>query len=202
MNNARDTRSSFIVHRSSLDRYRSELLKWTAKVNLIGPEAREHLDEHIAEAVSAAEILRPVGEVLDFGSGGGLPGIPMAIVSPEARFHLVEADQKKWAFLKHVVRECGLNSLVYGDRLARLLPRLPRDLRFSLVVSRAVGKPEEWVPLLKEHLADGARVALFQGSADAPALAGFTAGEAVPLPRGESNYLVLLTFHVEHTPNE
>jgi len=184
--------------RLRMTRYRSELLKWTAKVNLIGPEAREHLDEHIAEALAAAEILKPAGEVLDFGSGGGLPAIPMAIVSTEARFHLVEADQKKWAFLKHVVRECGLNSLVYGDRLARLLARLPESLRFSLVVSRAVGEPEEWVPTLKGHLEDGARVALFQGSPDAPDMAGFTAAEAVRLPRGESNYLKVLTFHVEH----
>lgn len=179
--------------------YKSELLKWTARVNLIGPEAREHLDEHIAEAVAAAEILEPEGEVLDFGSGGGLPAIPMAIVSPGARFHLCEADQKKWAFLKHVVRECGLNSVVHGDRLARLLARLPHELRFSLVVSRAVGEPEEWVPTLKGHLEDGARVALFQGSPDAPDIAGFTAGEAVRLPRGEANYLKVLTFHVEHS---
>jgi 16S rRNA (guanine527-N7)-methyltransferase len=179
--------------------YRSELLKWNAKVNLIGPEARANLDEHIAEALTAADILKPRGEVMDFGSGGGLPAVPMAIASPEARFHLVEADQKKWAFLKHVVRECGLNSLVYGDRLARLLPRLPADLRFSLVVSRAVGNPEEWVPSLKGHLADGARVALFQGTPETPDIAGFRKDPAVRLPRGESNYLVLLTFHVEHT---
>ena len=178
--------------------YRSELLKWTAKVNLIGPEAKEHLDEHIAEALAAAEILRPAGEVMDFGSGGGLPAIPMAIVSPEARFHLVEADQKKWAFLKHIVRECGLSSRVYGDRLSRLLPRLPADLRFSLVVSRAVGNPEEWVPSLKGHLEDGARIALFQGTPDLPEIAGFRRGEVVQLPRGDSNYLVLLMFHVEH----
>jgi len=178
--------------------YKSELLKWTAKVNLIGPEAKEHLDEHIAEALTAAEILRPTGEVLDFGSGGGLPAIPMAIVSPSARFHLVEADQKKWAFLKHIVRECGLSSQVHGDRLSRLLPRLPADLRFSLVSSRAVGNPEEWVPSLKEHLEDGARIALFQGSPDAPAIAGFSSEPAIPLPRGTSNYLVQLTFHVEH----
>ena len=136
---------------------------------------------------------------MDFGSGGGLPAIPMAIASPEARFHLVEADQKKWAFLKHVVRECGLNSVVYGDRLARLLPRFPADLRFSLVVSRAVGNPEEWVPSLKDHLVDGARVALFQGTPDPPDIADFRKESAVRLPRGESNYLVLLTFHVEHT---
>ena len=178
--------------------YKSELLKWNAKVNLIGPEARDHLDSHIEEALAAAEILRPRGEVLDFGSGGGLPGIPMAIVSAEARFHLVEVDQKKWAFLKHVVRECGLSSVVHGDRLQRLLPRLPAELRFSLVVSRAVGNPEEWVPLLKDHLEDGARIALFQGTPETPAMEGFRAETATALPRGESNWLVVLTFHVEH----
>jgi 16S rRNA (guanine527-N7)-methyltransferase len=183
---------------SALETYRHELLKWNQKVNLIGPEATAHLDEHIAEAVAAAELLRPDGEVMDFGSGGGLPAIPMAIVSPGARFHLVEADQKKWAFLKHAVRECGLKAQVYGDRLSRLLQRLPAEVRFSLVTSRAVGNPEEWVPTLKDHLEDGARIALFQGSPDAPKLDGFTAGEAMTLPRGESNYLVVLTFHVEH----
>jgi 16S rRNA (guanine(527)-N(7))-methyltransferase RsmG len=179
--------------------YKSELLKWTAKVNLIGPEAKDHLDEHIAEAVAAAEILKPEGNVLDFGSGGGLPAIPMAIVSPAATFHLCEADQKKWAFLKHVVRECGLNCRVYGDRLRSLLARLPQDLRFSLVVSRAVGEPEEWVPTLKGHLEDGARIALFRGSPEVPEMAGFTFKKAIPLPRGESNYLAVLTFHVEHS---
>jgi 16S rRNA (guanine527-N7)-methyltransferase len=178
--------------------YRSELLRWTAKVNLIGPEAAAHLDEHIAEAVAAAEILQPRGDVMDFGSGGGLPAIPMAIVAPGARFHLVEADQKKWAFLKHIVRECGLSCQVYGDRLSRLLPRLPADLRFSLVVSKAVGYPEEWVPSLKEHLENGARIALFQGSPEVPEIPGFTREKAVRLPRGESNYLGVLTFHVEH----
>ncbi|HEV7238679.1 MAG TPA: RsmG family class I SAM-dependent methyltransferase [Thermoanaerobaculia bacterium] len=181
-----------------MTQYKSELLKWNAKVNLIGPEATANLDEHIAEAVAAAEILKPEREVMDFGSGGGLPGIPMAIVAPAARFHLVESDQKKWAFLKHIARECGLSCQVYGDRLSRLLQRFPTDLRFSLVVSRAVGDPEEWVPSLKTHLEPGARVALFQGSPDAPEITGFTRGEAVPLPRGESNYLVVLTFHVEH----
>src|SRR5215212_8328088 len=186
-----------LVMRDALALYKSELLKWTAKVNLIGPEAKEHLDEHIAEAVAAAEILKPEREVLDFGSGGGLPAIPMAIVSPDARFHLVEADQKKWAFLKHAVRECGLTAVVYGDRLSRALTRFPPDLRFSLVVSRAVGNPEEWLPTLKGHLAAGARVGLFQSTPALPEIDGFRAGEAVPLPRGESNYLVTLMFHVE-----
>lgn len=181
----------------SLTLYKSLLLKWTEKVNLIGPEARENLDAHIAEAVAAAEILKPSGEVLDFGSGGGLPAIPMAIVSPGARLHLVEADQKKWAFLKHVVRECGLSAVVYGDRLQRVLERFPPDLRFSLVTSRAVGKPEEWVPSLRRHLAEGARVALFQSQPDVPQMDGFVASAAHRLPRGADNWLSVLTFHVE-----
>src|SRR5207244_11103636 len=99
---------------NALEIYRKELLKWSERVNLVGPEARENLDAHVDEALAAAEILKPRGEALDFGSGGGLPAIPMAIVSPEARFHLVEADQKKWAFLKHVARECGLSPVIYG----------------------------------------------------------------------------------------
>ena len=191
-------RGRLLDSEQALATYRSELLKWTAKVNLVGPEAREHLDDHIAEALRAAEILKPEGEALDFGSGGGLPAIPMAIVSPGCRFHLVEADQRKWAFLKHVVRECRLNSVIHGDRLARLLPRLPQELRFSLVTSRAVGSPEEWLPLLKGHLAAGARIALFQSTPDVAAIEGFSRSTVVQLPRGEANYLVLLTFHVEH----
>jgi len=184
--------------RDHLDLYKRLLLTWTEKINLIGPEARKNVDEHIAEAVAAAEMLRPAGEVLDFGSGGGLPAIPMAIVSGDARFHLVEADQKKWAFLKHVTRECSLNAVIYGDRLQQALKRFPPGLLFSLVTSRAVGKPEEWVPSMKAHLADGARVALFQSSPETPAMPGFRFNDAVRLPRGEENWLVTLTFHVEH----
>lgn len=175
-----------------LDLYKRLLLTWNEKINLIGPEARENLDGHIEEALTATSILQPTGSVLDFGSGGGLPAIPMAIASPEAQFHLVEADQKKWAFLKRVVRECRLNAVVHGDRLTRVLTRFPPDLRFSLVTSRAVGKPYEWLPLLAPWMAEGGRVALFHGSAQAPSIAGFRTGQSFPLSRG---YLV--TFHVE-----
>jgi 16S rRNA (guanine527-N7)-methyltransferase len=176
----------------ALEIYKRELLRWNEKVNLIGPEAAANLDEHIAEALHAAEILKPVGEVLDFGSGGGLPAIPMAIASPTAHFYLVEADQKKWAFLKHVVRECQLNSVVYGDTLARVLTRIPSTLRFSLVTSRAVGRPEDWLPSLAKWMEREGQAALFQGSADSPEIHHFRQIGAMKLPRG---YLV--TFHVE-----
>jgi 16S rRNA (guanine527-N7)-methyltransferase len=175
-----------------LDLYKRELLRWNEKINLIGPEASANIDDHVAEALQAGEILKPQGEVLDFGSGGGLPAIPMAIAWPNARFHLVEADKKKWAFLKHIVRECGLNAMVYGDRLARVLTRLPADLRFNLVVSRAVGSPEEWLPSLAGHVAKDGRAALFQSLPDAPPIPHFRKLDSHKLARG---YLV--TFHVE-----
>ena len=62
----------------ALEIYKRELLRWNEKVNLIGPEARANLEEHVSEALSVAEILKPEREVLDFGTGGGLPAIPMA----------------------------------------------------------------------------------------------------------------------------
>jgi 16S rRNA (guanine527-N7)-methyltransferase len=193
--------SEFFIRNSKfeiqLDTYKRELLRWNARINLIGPEARANLDAHIAEALAAAEILKPQNDVLDFGSGGGLPAIPMAIVSPNAKFTLVEVDQKKWAFLKHIVRKCGLSASVVGDRLSRALERFPPDLRFSLVTSRAVGDPEEWVPPLREWLEPGGRVALFQGTDGVPAIDGIGSSEVHRLPRGASNFLVVLTFHVK-----
>ena len=177
---------------TALDLYKSLLLSWDERMNLIGPEVRANLDTHIEEALQAAVILEPRGEVLDFGSGGGLPAIPMAIAFPEARFHLVEANQKKWAFLKHVVRGCRLNAVVYGDRLDRVLKRLPPDLRFSLVTSRAVGRPDEWLPPLAPWMETNGKAALFEGTPDVPEIAHFRKDDACKMPRG---YLV--TFHVE-----
>ena len=150
----------------ALTLYKDLLLSWNQKVNLIGPEAERNLDDHVAEALEAAELLRPEGEVLDFGSGGGLPAIPMAIVSARARFHLVEADQKKWSFLKFAARSCELNCVVHGDRLQRLISRLDPQQKFALVTSRAVGYPATWLPLLAEHLEPEGRVALFQGESE------------------------------------
>jgi 16S rRNA (guanine527-N7)-methyltransferase len=175
-----------------LEIYRRELLAWNEKINLIGPEAKANIDDHIAEALEAAEILKLEREVLDFGSGGGLPSVPMAIASPAARFHLVESDMKKWAFLKHVVRECRLNSVVYGDRLARVLSRFPPELRFSLVTSRAVGSPQEWLPSLAPFMEPEGRAALFQATAGDLRIDHFRKEAAHKLRRG---YLVM--FHVE-----
>lgn len=173
-------------------RYRTLLLDWNRKINLIGPEAVENLDAHIDEGVEAAEILKPAGLVLDFGSGGGLPAIPMAIHSPDATFHLVEADQRKWSFLKFAARECELKAVVHGDRLERLVRRMDPELRFTLVTSRAVGKPEQWLPLIRPFLAENGSVALFQSGDVTEEIRGFGIDRVVRLQRGDRNALVVL----------
>lgn len=173
-----------------LNRYKELLESWGRKVNLTGPEARENLDAHIGEAELAAELLKPQGEVLDFGSGGGLPAIPMAIRSPAARFHLVESDQRKWAFLKFAVRECALNCLVHGDRLQNL--RIPAEQRFDLVTSRAVGHVAEWASYVVPRLTASGRLALFQTSPQFPAVPGLVNDKSYPLPRADNHFLVVL----------
>ena len=171
--------------------YRELLLTWSAKINLIGPEARRNLGAHVEEALFAGRALAPAGPVLDFGSGGGLPAVPIAIEHPDAHFHLVEADAKKWSFLKQVARSCRLRLTVHGDRLERLAGSLPRN-HFTLVTSRAVGYPENWLPIVEPLLIDGGRVALFAGSPDVPVIAGFALERILPLPRGEGHSLVIL----------
>ncbi|HVR42960.1 MAG TPA: RsmG family class I SAM-dependent methyltransferase [Thermoanaerobaculia bacterium] len=171
--------------------YRDLLLQWSAKINLIGPEVRRNLEAHFEEARQGGEALRPRGEVLDFGSGGGLPAVPMAIAHGEARFHLVEADRKKWAFLKEVARRCRLRLEVHGDRLERLAGKLPKE-QFSLVISRAVGHPESWIPLVEPLLREGGRVGLFGGTPGGVAIPRFELDGVVPLPRGEGHALVIL----------
>jgi len=175
-----------------LNQYRDLVLHWSRRVNIVGPEARENIEAHIKEALQASAILKPSGIVLDFGSGGGLPAIPMAIVSPEVEFHLVEADQKKWAFLKHVARECQLNCRIWGDRLTRALAVMPSTLRFDLVTSRAVGRPQEWVPELLGRMQSDGRVALFQSEPSSSEIKGFEQIRSSRLSRGDSNYLVEL----------
>lgn len=175
-----------------VERYRTLLLDWNRRINLIGPEAVAHLSEHIAEAEEAAEVLAPVGNVLDFGSGGGLPAIPMAIRAPGATFHMVEADQRKWAFLKFVARECELKAVVHGDRLERLVVRLDPELRFTLVTSRAVGYPEQWIGLVRPFLARDGVIALFQRDDSLKEIEGFGVDRVIPLSRGDRNALMLL----------
>ncbi|RDD71383.1 16S rRNA (guanine(527)-N(7))-methyltransferase RsmG [Paracoccus versutus] len=93
-----------------LTAYAELLRKWNPAINLIAPSTLDQIEtRHIADSLQLAEITRNVsGNWVDLGSGGGFPGIVIAIIRPDLELTLVESDQRKAAFLRNVVRELAL----------------------------------------------------------------------------------------------
>ena len=127
-----------------LSLYIDMLLETNKQFNLTAiKSAEEAWIRHILDSLSLIPILAKehVEHVVDVGSGGGLPGIPLAITMPEVTFTLVETTQKKAVFLSHVAKELGLeNVTVISERAENLATKSGgfRDIA-DAVVARAVG---------------------------------------------------------------
>jgi 16S rRNA (guanine527-N7)-methyltransferase len=107
--------------------------------NLVSKRAREELrSRHVPECVALAGML-PIGpqRVLDVGSGGGFPGVVLAIVRPELDVHLLDSTQKKASFLEDVGRELPISITVHRGR-AETLAKPPLADSFDVVTARAV----------------------------------------------------------------
>jgi 16S rRNA (guanine527-N7)-methyltransferase len=89
----------------------------------------------LVDTLQLAQQLRQDEEILDIGSGGGVPGIPLAILRPDLRVSLAESVGKKAKALEEVVAELQIPVTVFADRAEKLL----EDLRFDVGVARAVG---------------------------------------------------------------
>ena len=109
-----------------LKEYEKLLFKWNAKINLVSKSTLDNFwNRHVLDS---AQFLSSVGEKagkwVDLGSGGGLPGLVVAILSDEIelvnKLFLVEADVRKAVFLKTVCRELGLKVEVYNNRIQEL----------------------------------------------------------------------------------
>lgn len=125
-----------------LSRYLQLLTRWNQKINLTAVrDSRALVRLHVGECLRAAQTIpTDVETVLDFGSGAGLPGIPIQIIRPELRITLAESQKKKAAFLREVVRELDLGgAAVYAGRVEDM----PASTIFNLVTLRAVDKMEE-----------------------------------------------------------
>lgn len=139
-----------------LAEYARLLLKWNKVYNLTARTAPEEvLTHHLLDSLSivpevAKAIAERGGRVLDVGAGGGLPGIPVAIALPVAQVTLIDAVQKKVAFLEQVRLELGLaNVSAVHQRIEDY-----RASPFDVVTARAFASLEELVrltlPLLRE----------------------------------------------------
>lgn len=109
---------------------------WNSKINLVSRKDAEHLVErHILHSLAIAKYIQfaPHTQVLDVGTGGGFPGIPLAIMFPQVQFHLVDSIGKKIKVVQAVADALGLKNVSAEQRRAETLKR-----QFDFVVSRAV----------------------------------------------------------------
>lgn len=119
---------------------------WNAKINVISRKDIDNLyPNHILHSLAIAKIVRflPGAKVLDLGTGGGFPGIPLAILFPETQFHLVDGIAKKIRVCNEVIQGLGLTNVTAEQKRAEELKKPVYDF----VVTRAVAKMEkiaEW----------------------------------------------------------
>src|SRR6266550_6550361 len=117
---------------SRLDRYVSLLVEWQAKTNLVAPSTLPHLwTRHVADSLQLLNLASSAKIWVDFGSGGGFPGVVLACAlagTPGANVHLVERNAKKAAFLREAVRVTSAAATVHlagiGDSVGRIGSRV------------------------------------------------------------------------------
>jgi len=123
---------------------------WNAKINVI---SRKDIDElyvkHVLHSLAIAKIQRfvPGSYILDVGTGGGFPGIPLAILFPESRFYLVDVIQKKINVVKAVADALGLKNVKAEQMRAE---NVKGD--FDFIVSRAVTNMPDFVSWVKDKI--------------------------------------------------
>ncbi len=139
--------------------YLALLLRWNARINLTAVrEPEDILRRHFAESIFAAQhIPKKAKTLLDFGSGAGLPGIPIAICRPEIGVTLAESQQKKAAFLREAVRTLALKAEVWPDRVEAMEPARV----FDAVTLRAVEKMARACQIGVNHIAANGWIGVF-----------------------------------------
>lgn len=136
-----------------LEEYAATLVKWNAKINLVSQSTLSDLwTRHIEDSLQILPLVAHRWQHwVDIGSGGGLPGIVVAIVSKETSpgsvVTLIESDQRKAVFLRAVIRNLNLNASVLSVRAESAEP-----LAADVVSARAVAPLKNLLPLALRHL--------------------------------------------------
>jgi 16S rRNA (guanine527-N7)-methyltransferase len=127
-----------------VQQYAQLLLEWNRSINLTGAQTLAEVEALINGAGALVEApWRGINTVIDIGSGGGLPAIPLSVAMPEVRFTLLEANVRKCAFLEHVAGTLGLANVTVAPGRAEDLGHQPalRE-QFDRAISRAAARPE------------------------------------------------------------
>lgn len=177
---------------AKFNRYLSLILRWNARTNLTAVRAPEEiLRHHFIESIACAQALpNGIASLLDFGSGAGFPGIPIALCRPEITVTLAESQNKKAAFLQEAVRTLQLNLHVFAGRAGDL------TLQFDCVTMRAVDRMDEAVDTAAHLVRPGGWLAIMSTRADLPRVKSapqseFHWSEPIRLPGSEQRVLGL-----------
>jgi len=150
-----------------LVRHAEEMLRWNRSIRLTAITAPEEVAvKHILDSLLLLSVAPFPGRTLDFGSGAGYPGIPLAVALPDAQVVLLESSAKKCAFLSHACALLGLRNAVVVR--GRLEPRNPLPLGpFERIVTRATLSPPEAARLLVPYLLPEGCLLLMTGPGEA-----------------------------------
>ena len=166
---------------AQFETYCGLLLRWNARTNLTAIRDKEGiLRRHFVESIAAARSLPAVtGTLLDFGSGAGFPGIPIALCQPSLQVTLAESQGKKAAFLREAIRTLGIEVPVYSGRAETI------GKAFDVVILRAVDKMEAAIPLAASLVSPGKWLAILtttgtQSAMQAAAGSEFTWATSAP----------------------
>jgi len=143
--------------------YLALMFKWNAVYNLTSlRDPMQMVTHHLLDSLAAVPAFAAARNVLDVGSGGGLPGIVLAIVRPDMKVSMIDTVHKKTAFLTQVKAELGLaNVTVYTARVEQLQV----SDKFDVITSRAFADLSDFVNWSSHLLADGGRYIALKGVA-------------------------------------
>ncbi len=148
-----------------LGQHAKELIQWNQTSNLTTiTDPQDVAIKHFVDAIAPIPLIGEGVRVLDAGSGGGFPGIPLKIMRPDVQVTLVDSVRKKVSFLKYTIRTLGLTDIhVVHGRLEDLGRSQQYRAKFNLVVCRAFSSLEKFVSLAVPFLDQGGRLLAMKG---------------------------------------
>jgi 16S rRNA (guanine527-N7)-methyltransferase len=145
-----------------------ELIKWTRKINITTiTDPIEVASNHFLDSLVPAQFIPPEAAMLDIGSGGGFPGIPLKVLLPKLSVTLIDASRKKVNFLKHVIRTLELDNIEALHIRAEDLAVHPSYInRFDVIISRALSSLGFFVRQALPLLACGGVIIALKGEVE------------------------------------
>lgn len=146
-------------------RHAQALLEWNRKINLTAITDPEQVGiKHFIDAIIPMMHIPEQGELLDLGTGGGFPGIPLKVMRPHQPMTLIDASRKKINFVKHVLRQLALPKIeALQSRVEALGQQAVHQGRFQIIVSRAFADLDQIARAAGALLAPNGKIFVYQG---------------------------------------